>query len=311
LFRTGCTPIVNLFEQVAEPINVNQTRHEYHVLPLVSQPNGMEVYSIQEVSSTDPAAGRTTVYEPFYSFKHRVMRDEPRSFWYATRRPSGREGDRGTDVYLNLVDMDFNPHVPPAPTLVVRALCTNRDLAGVLQRAGEGLYFELEAVAPLAGIRTVRTPTLPLRPARRRGAFWKLISHLNLNHLSLSDDGEGRAALQEILRLYDFADPESGQQLADVNRQMVEGVLDLRSRRVVGRVADAAASGFCRGIEVSLTLDEERYVGTGVYLFASVLERFLGQYATINSFTQLVARTRQGEGLLRRWPPRAGEQTLL
>jgi type VI secretion system protein ImpG len=311
LFRTGCTPVVNLFEQVAEPININQTRYEYRVTPLVSQPNGMEVYSIQEVSSTDPAAGRTTVYEPFYSFKHRAAREEPRSFWYATRRPSGREGDRGTEVYLNLVDLDFNPHVPPAPTLVVRTTCTNRDLAGVLQRAGEGLYFELEAVAPLAGIRTVRTPSLPLRPVRRRSAFWKLISHLNLNHLSLSEEGEGRIALQEILRLYDFSDPESGQQLADVNRQMVEGLIDLRSRRVVGRVADAAASGFCRGVEVSLTLDEERYVGTGVYLFASVLERFLGLYATINSFTQLVARTRQGEGILRRWPPRAGDQMLL
>ena len=30
----------------------------------------------------------------------------------------------------------------------------------------------------------------------------------------------------------------------------------------------------------------------------------------INSFTQLAARTRQGEGLLKRWPPRAGEQVL-
>ncbi|MFQ3594186.1 MAG: type VI secretion system baseplate subunit TssF, partial [Gemmataceae bacterium] len=311
LFRFGCTPVVNLFEQIAEPINLNQTRFEYRVVPLVSQPDGMEVYSILEVSSTDPASGRTTLYQPFYSFKHRADRDEPRAFWYATRRPSGREGDRGTEVYLNLVDLDFNPHLPSTPTLVVRTLCTNRDLAGVLQRAGEGLYFELEAVAPLAGLRTIRTPTLPLRPARQRGAFWKLISHLNLNHLSLSEEGDGRFALQEILRLYDFADPESGQQLAEINRQMIEGLLDLRSRRVVGRVADATASGFCRGIEVSVTLDEERYVGTGVYLFASVLERFLGLYATINSFTQLVARTRQGEGVLRRWPPRAGVQTLL
>jgi type VI secretion system protein ImpG len=64
-------------------------------------------------------------------------------------------------------------------------------------------------------------------------------------------------------------------------------------------------------VEVSVTLDEERYVGTGVYLFASVLERFLGLYATLNSFTQLAVRTRQGEGLLKRWPPRAGEQTLI
>jgi type VI secretion system protein ImpG len=40
-----------------------------------------------------------------------------------------------------------------------------------------------------------------------------------------------------------------------------------------------------------------------------VLERFLGLYAAINSFSQLTARTRQGE--LKRWPPRAAEEALL
>jgi type VI secretion system protein ImpG len=58
-------------------------------------------------------------------------------------------------------------------------------------------------------------------------------------------------------------------------------------------------------------LDEQKYVGTGAYLFASVLERFLGLYAAINSFTQLVVSTRQGEGVLKSWPPRAGEQQLI
>jgi type VI secretion system protein ImpG len=47
-----------------------------------------------------------------------------------------------------------------------------------------------------------------------------------------------------------------------------------------------------------------------VFLFASVLERFLALYSSINSFTRLVASTK-GRGELRRWPPRAGEKVLL
>ncbi len=310
-FRLGCTPVVNLFEQLAEPVALGQTRFEYRVLPDVAQPLGMEVYSIDEVTSTDPAAGVTTRYEPFYSFKHGGGRQERRAFWYATRRPATREGDRGTEVYLNLVDLDFDPRAPAASTLLVRTTCTNRELARHLQRAGDQLYFELEAVAPLAGIRCVRTPTTPLRPPHRRGAYWRLVSHLSLNHLSISDPQEGREALQELLRLYDFSDPESGQQLAEVNRLLIEGITAVQSRRVLGRTGTGAASGFCRGVEVTVELDEEKYIGTGAYLFASVLERFLGLYASLNSFTQLVARTRQGEGVLRRWPPRAGEQVLV
>ena len=80
---------------------------------------------------------------------------------------------------------------------------------------------------------------------------------------------------------------------------------------MVGRVDEGAASGFCRGVEVTVEFDEEKYVGTGAFLFASVLERFLGQYASINSFTQLVARAKQGEGVIRRWPPRSATRTLI
>ena len=54
-----------------------------------------------------------------------------------------------------------------------------------------------------------------------------------------------------------------------------------------------------------------RYAGTGVYLFACVLERFLGLYVSINSFSQLVGKTKQSEGIFKRWRPRAGEIQLL
>src|SRR5262249_11886611 len=151
-----------------------------------------------------------------------------------------------------------------------------------------------------------------LRPPRRRRAHWRLLSHLSLNHLSLTDPAEGKLALQEILRLYDFSDVDAGQQqMAAVNRQLIDGIESVSSRRVVGRVAGSAACGCCRGIEVNMEFDEQKYVGTGVFLFASVLERFLGLYATINSFTQLAARTTQGDGFRRKWPPRAGDLQLL
>src|SRR5262249_31461618 len=187
-----------------------------------------------------------------------------------SRRPSPQESDRGTEVYLHLVDLGFDPKLPAEAVLVVRTTCTNRDLPSQLQRAGDELYFELEAAAPLARIRCLRSPTMPLRPALRRGAHWRLISHLALNHLAISDAVEGREALQEILRLYDFSDPESGQQLAAFNRNVIEGITSVSSRRVVGRTGSEVSSGFCRGVEVTLEFDDQRYVGVGTYLFASV-----------------------------------------
>ena len=66
---------------------------------------------------------------------------------------------------------------------------------------------------------------------------------------------------------------------------------------------------FCRGLAVTLEFDEDHYVGPGVFLLASVLQRFLGLYSAVNSFSRVTARNKKG--VLKQWPPLAGEQILL
>lgn len=310
MFRLGATPIVNLFDQVAEPIPLAHTQYEYRVVPNVTHQMGMEVWSVDNVLSTDPTTGQTTEYQPFYSLRHGDSQVD--NFWYTSRRPSMRPNDSGSEVWLSLVDLKFTPKLPASQTLLLRCTCTNRDFPVSLQQAGDRLSFQLEAPAPLSRVNCLRVPTTPLRPAMRRGAHWGLVSHLNLNHLSLANGDDGRRALQEILKLYDFADPAAGQaELAGINRQIVEGILRLESRRSVGRVQDERGSSFCRGHRMRITFDEEKYIGTGVYLFASVLERFLGLYVTINSFSQLEAASHQREGVIKIWPPRTGDRQLI
>lgn len=301
-FRLGCTPVVNLFEQLAEPIRVNHAQTEYRVIPDVRRQNATEVYSIETVTNTAPDLEEPIHVQPFYSFKHASAEERQQVFWCATRRASPRKGDAGTEVYLSLVDPNFRPTSPPLETLTIRVACTNRDLPGKLPFGGDRADFELDEAAPLSRIRCLTKPTETLRPPLRSAAQWRLISHLTLNYLSVCEGG--REALQEILKLYDFSE-------STVIRQQIAGITDVTSRRVVRRPPSMPWNGFCRGIEVTVEFDEEKYVGSGVFLFASVLERFLGLYASLNSFTQLVATTRQREEPLKRWPPRAGEQILL
>ena len=49
----------------------------------------------------------------------------------------------------------------------------------------------------------------------------------------------------------------------------------------------------------------------GLFLFASVLERFLALYCSMNSFSKMTATIEGRKGELRRWPPRMGEKVLL
>jgi type VI secretion system protein ImpG len=53
------------------------------------------------------------------------------------------------------------------------------------------------------------------------------------------------------------------------------------------------------------------YAGGSAFLLATVLRHFLALYASVNSFTQLVARRVNREDEWKRWPPLAGHQALL
>ncbi len=301
-FRLAATPVINLFPQTAEPILLDQTRHEYPVIPDVRRRNATEIFSVDEVISSSPQSPEVIRFEPFYSFRHGAQRQKRQTFWVTTRRLSERLGDEGTDVYLTLVDLSGRPARPSVDTITVRCTCTNRNLPSRLPFGSEAGDFELEGVSAIQKIVCLHKPSATIRPPVGRGAFWRLISHLSLNYLSLVE--EGREALQEILRLYNFADS------AYLEKQ-IAGITGLRSEKHFARVRSDYGISFARGLRVYLTLDEEKFEGGGVYLFASVLESFLALYVTMNSFIQLVVSTEQRKEVLRTWPPRAGRQILL
>jgi type VI secretion system protein ImpG len=299
-FRLGCTPVVNLYRQRAEPIRLTHTEYEYRVVPDARRPLAHEVYAIETVTATSEA-GEQMEYHPFFSVKHGAAGS---TFWSASRRPAESEGglgDRGTEVHLSLVDLNLRPSFAGGWTLDVETTCLNRDLPAQLPFGGDQPRLQLSQGGGLVSrVRSLTPFTRTHRPAQARGQLWKLISHLTLNHLSLVDGAEEADALREILKLYDFADSAR-------TRKMINGVRSISGRRVVGR----SGGTVCRGVEVTVLFDEGSYSGNELFLFASVLERFFALYCTVNSFSKLVALIKGGEGELRRWPPRVGEKVLI
>ena len=305
VFSLGCTPVVNLFNRTADPIYLSQQKYEYQVIPDVHRQSTTEIYSINDVVTVDPRTNSSRQFSPFYSLRHAYGEEMEKSFWYGSRKDSQRPDDNGTDMFLSLVDTNFNPRVPSTEVITVKTTCTNRDLPAKLPFGGKEGDFEVEGTALLSKVRCLTKPTETIRPQRRRAAQWRLISHLNLNFLSLVNSEDGKPeALQEILHLYNFGDTAA-------TRNQILGITGIKSKPVVRRIGDRVGAGFVRGLETTITFDEEQFVGSGLYLFASVIERFLGVYASLNSFNQLVIETEQREGEVKRWRPRTGEQILL
>ena len=302
-FRLGCVPVVNLFPHTAEPILLDQQKYEYRITPDVRRPNAFEIFSVEQVASLRLQQQETVQFEPFYSFRHTSAEAGQQAFWIANRRASNRANDQGSEIDLSLVDLGMRPVVPNADTVTVRTVCTNRNMPARLpfgnEREGD---FDMETGAPIKKIVALSKPTVPIRPALGKAIQWRLISYLSLNYLSLVEGG--KEALQEILKIYNFSD-------STYATRVIASLSALKSSPHFARVLSDEGITFARGTRVELELDEEQFVGGGVYLFASVLEHFLGLYTSLNSFSQLVATTRQRKELLREWPPRAGRRILM
>jgi type VI secretion system protein ImpG len=299
-FRLGCTPIINLFPKVSEPIRLDHRRTEYPLVADHRRERTTEIHSVLSVSaSTEPGEPEERV-APFFSFDHPADGERHQAFWYARRRPTGRADVPGTELLLSFLDLDFEPRQPATRTLFANVLCTNRELAAQLPPGAE---LQIEESAPLRGIRCLRSPTPEVPPPLGGPSLWRLISQLSLNHLSLAGP-EGLDALRELLRLHgDVGDLSAEQQL--------RGLTGLSCREVVRRVGTDAWRGFCRGLELTLIVDESLYVGSSPVLLGSVLSRFFGLYTSINSFAELVLKSEQREGTWKRWPPMVGEEPIL
>lgn len=299
-FQLNAAPAVNLFKKIAEPVRVEQRKTEYQVIPDLRRRNATEVYTIDQVKPASVSGENAKEYRPFYSIRHHLSADEAKEnkvFWHIQRRPSGKQGDKGTEVYLSFSDLNMKPCDPGIDILTVKLTCTNRDLPARLPFGDARGDFTMELAAPVEKISCLIKPTATRRPFLGGALQWRLISHLSLNYISMVEGGED--ALKEILKLYDFENSTS-------TKQQISGIMSLKSRHVTRRIKES----FCRGLEITISLDEDKFVGSGLYLFGSILERFLAQYVSVNSFSQLVLKTIQKKEELKRWPPRSGNQIL-
>jgi type VI secretion system protein ImpG len=142
-----------------------------------------------------------------------------------------------------------------------------------------------------------------LRPKLGEGSLWRLISHLSLSHLSIVGGERGAESLQEIMKMYDYRGSSETQDL-------IASLISVTSERVVGRIpGERMGAGY--GLEISLRFRKASFSEKGVLVLAQVLEHFLAEHCTINSFVRVVVEIEGREQPVRRGPSRAGRRILV
>ncbi len=314
-FNLFCTPAINLFPKRSDRIHLASGSSEYHIVPDRTRPMDYEVYNINEVLGYGARAEPEVEFQPFYQIKDPFQHLNRKAFYTFHRQPrrlskkqklyGPRSTYNGSEVFLSLVDTHEAPFSTELKQLGVNTLCTNRDLPLRIPIGVGSTDFTLQSGAPVLSVRCLEGPTKPIPSSAQRDTAWLLISHLTLNYLSLidSDREQGAAALRQLLQIYG----ESSE--INVSRQ-IEGVLSIRSEPVIRRIGKPPMITYGRGLELSITMDESAFEGSGVILLGGVLEQFLTRYVSINSFTETVLFSSE-RGEIKRWTPGPGRRHLI
>lgn len=308
-FRLFATPAINLFEKQLGRIQINPADHEFLLMPDRTRPLDFEVWRILDIAahmrdSTEPRA-----VAPLYALGA-LLYDWRDALFFVPRlklrRLSTREQRRlrrddytGTETWLSLTAAGNPERIADIKELAVRALVTNRELP--LQLTFRGTEHFVTPGGPVRSVSVLRNPSKPRAPLGLDDAAWRIIGHLTPNYASLvSEDGSDPAMLRDHLALY-------GPREDAALRRQIDGIVSVGSRAVVRRVPGRGAMAVARGSRVKLTLDDASFENARMFLFSAVVERFLSEFTSVNSFTETIVRT-PGEGTIVSWPPRIGRK---
>nr|WP_256262521.1 type VI secretion system baseplate subunit TssF [Pseudomonas gingeri] len=314
-FALYCTPAINLFARRTDRVHLSDLQSDYHVVPDRTRPMDYEIYQILNVTGYGSGAEAAQTFHSFYTANDLHSARE-RSAYYQVRRDTRRlseqqrrQGPRssyiGSELFLSLVDAHEAPYRSGLRQLGIDTLCTNRDLVLSMPVGSGKTDFTIESGAPVQSVRCVVGPTRPAASHAEGETAWRLVSHLSLNYLSLLDQDpqQGATALRELLRLYCASEDSAA-------HKQIEGLRSVTAETIVRRLPVPGPITYGRGLQISVSLDESAFEGSGVFVLGAVLERFFAKYVSLNSFTETVIKSTT-RGTIMHWPAQVGRCEIL
>lgn len=291
-FMLFVTPAINVFAHTAYPVIADHRKTEYPVTPSETSRDNCQIYSIEKVSGYFENNSEGIRFSEYHGF----MPDE--SPGYYRERISRHPVKDSVSVSVSLA-FARGKALPPVKSLSFDVLCTNGPAAEELKecllgRGRSGIPESIEA-------RNIRKPTVSALPPLGSQALWRLTSLMSMNILSLKRPED----LKALLGLF-VVEGHRDRHGVRVNKHRINGIKGFSTRSV-----DRLIGGtLVRGLDIRITLSRSHFTDMGdVYLFGTVMSRFFGMYASINTFTRLtIDETDSGETLV--WPERMGREAL-
>lgn len=293
-FVLAASPAVNIFSHEADPIRLDHRKADYMVRPAGHNAAHYQVYSIDSVSGFVQGTAKEKIYLPFDMFS---SQQPSNPVYYTKLRRSPVHS--GLNIFLSFA-YPLTADPPKTEIISMKIQCTNGSLPeGILV----GDISQPTSTSPeFVEFKNLIPPTSNVSPPLGTNLLWRLLSHLSLNYLSLANAEN----LKALLELYVFEETRDKSAII-ANRKRIAGIESVETKS-----EDRLVSGIMmRGQDIRLKVRQDHFAGVGdLYLFGSIIDHFLGNYASINTYTRLtITETVKGDEF--QWPARIGAHPLI
>ena len=292
-FVLHATPAVNLFGHEAESFINDYRRSEYLVRPMRNDKQQYQIYTIDEVIGNNRKLARKNHYTSMGTF-------DPELNTTPVYQSYNRSGEKGSTATYIGFSYPKNYDLESKESVQVELTCTNGNHTAKL-KAGD-INRKTSGTSELVTFSNITTPSESQEPPSGQSVLWRLLSHLAINYLSLAETDN----LKSLMELYIFSG-HSGSKQEIANRKRIDGITDIKvgaCDRLVGGIS-------MRGQKIEVSVDSSFFTSRGdMYLFGSLLDRVLGSFASLNSFTEFSLKDSVTEELYH-WPLRAGDRPLI
>jgi type VI secretion system protein ImpG len=292
-FVLFATPAVNVFPHRAEPIILEDFETHYTIIPAGGNPEHYEVYSIEKVAGIIKGTAKEA---PFTSTRLSDSKSGTSHSYQMTRSAAFLR--QGLNTFLS-VKIPSKTHPDEIARLSVELLCTNGRLPEIV-RLGD-ICKQTGNSPSFATFADCKPVTGAMFDAFEDNRLWRLLSLCCINPRLLTAE-----SLRAILKLI-CASVTHNWSMTMRNEKRISGIVGIKIEPC-GRIIKGA---WRQGWNIWIYLDRNCFCSQGdLYLFGTVLDRFLGGFASELYFTRTFIEDVQS-GVEYEWSAKIGRKHVV
>lgn len=287
-FTLFYVPLINLYEQYADPIVLDGLKEQYPIT-ITDSARALSLYKVLKV--TDIFDAQKKIIPELY---HDTFISTTSSKRWTVKYQKTQDNILGK---IELIDLNHEDVLNGNHSLLIKTLVTDGLFPTKINYASASLS-PMSTITVPGSVMLLRRPSLPIYPSLDKVTNWEILAHLSFNYQMIFGGKDSTNQFKTLLSLYNLKDSRK-------NQILIEAIKSVNQEQVVEPIRINGKCCYVNGSKITVILAHQESLD-GVYSFAQFLDRYFASFVGYNSFVQLDVMIEGSDELYVSFPRRLG-----